>query len=88
MSFVCLDDPALGAEQALRPLRDCARSRNAASTPDSYNVPHLYALVTQPPRGEVAVVDLTTNVDAVLDGDLDAFIKAFLLHDSSAQAES
>lgn len=30
----------------------------------------------------------TSNVDAVLDGDLDAFIKAFLLHDSSAQAES
>ncbi len=30
----------------------------------------------------------TSNVDAVLDGDLDAFIKAFLLYDSRTQSET
>lgn len=66
VSFVCLDDPAQGAAAA-RPVGDC---RNALTpTADDYAVPHLYAVVTQLTRGEVAVIDLTTqsDVDDVLD---------------------
>ncbi|MEM1032302.1 MAG: hypothetical protein AAGN82_18290 [Myxococcota bacterium] len=64
-AFLCLgapDDP-----DRLRPLTDCDASRTA--TLDDFSIPHLYGFVTQPITGEVAVVDLTTEQDAVLDVD-------------------
>src|SRR5690606_19972990 len=71
-AFVCLAAP--GTAPGL-PITDC--SRLPASSPDDYGVdengettlPHLYALVTQTTRGEVAIVDLTTTTQAVLDLD-------------------
>ncbi|MDC0745760.1 hypothetical protein [Polyangium mundeleinium] len=71
VSFLCLGAPGVGTTPAL-PFERCSGTRFA--TPDAYAVangvttqPHLYALVTQTTRGEVAVVDMSTKVDAVLD---------------------
>jgi hypothetical protein len=66
VAFVCLGDPATGASAA-RPPIDCQLNRT--ETPNDYSLPHLYALVTQTTRGEVAVIDLTTDDDAVIDQD-------------------
>ncbi|MBI4701616.1 MAG: hypothetical protein HY744_10745 [Deltaproteobacteria bacterium] len=65
VSFVCLGAPADSLAEIGLPLGDCSASRTL--TPDDYSIPHLYALVTQPIRGEVAVVDLTTSSSAVID---------------------
>ncbi|MBI4957434.1 MAG: hypothetical protein HY908_35830 [Myxococcales bacterium] len=67
IAFVCLDDPALGAAAA-RPMSACSEARTIDRF--DYSVPHIYALVLQPTRGEIAVVDLTTaDNDAVVDQD-------------------
>ena len=71
-AFLCLAAP--GTAPGL-PITDC--SRLPASSADDYGVdeagtttiPHLYALVTQTTRGEVAVIDLTTQTEPVLDLD-------------------
>ncbi|EYF02805.1 hypothetical protein [Chondromyces apiculatus] len=71
-SFVCLAAPG---EAPGLPLTAC--SRRSATSVDDYGVdeegnttlPHLYALVTQTTRGEVAVVDMSTTVSPVLDQD-------------------
>lgn len=65
VAFLCLGDPS--DSDFARPLSDCEDVRTGST--DNYAVPHLYALVTQPIRGEVAVIDLTTNSNAVLDSD-------------------
>jgi len=73
-AFVCLgapDDP----RGTWRALTDCSRA--FASSTEDYGVdesgqstlPHLYALVTQTTRGEVAVIDMTTEEFPVLDQD-------------------
>ena len=76
-SFVCLDDPRQGAA-AIHPLSDCTASTvvaiNDYTTPADAGVatkaqPHLYALVTQTTRGEVAVIDTTSANNSVLDQD-------------------
>jgi len=64
VSFVCLGDPADGDEMGRT---DCTRLKTPST--DDYSLPHLYALVTQPNTGEVAVVDLTTEEGSVLDAD-------------------
>jgi hypothetical protein len=66
IAFVCLDAPD-GDDPAsfARPLADCTGARTGSTS--DYSVPHLYALVLQTLRGEVAVVDLTTDSRAVLD---------------------
>ncbi|MDI1449677.1 hypothetical protein [Polyangium sp. 6x1] len=71
VSFLCLGAPGVGTTPAL-PYEKCGGTRFA--TPNEYGVsgevttqPHLYALVTQTTRGEVAVVDMNTKVDSVLD---------------------
>ncbi|MDI1475682.1 hypothetical protein [Polyangium sp. y55x31] len=71
VSFLCLGAPGLGTTPAL-PFERCGGTRFA--TPDDFAVsngvttqPHLYALVTQTTRGEVAVIDMNTKVDSVLD---------------------
>ena len=69
MAFVCLDAPSGSAAEFALPLEHCSADRSAG--PYDYSIPHLYALVTQPLRGEVAVVDLTTDSEAVLDQDPD-----------------
>ncbi len=65
VSFVCLDAP--GATPTSLPLDACPTGRTGAI--DDYSIPHLYALITQPNSAEVAVVDLTTDNNAVLDQD-------------------
>ena len=76
-SFVCLGQPGPGAS-ALRPLTDC--NATTVLTIDDYTtaevdggptkeLPHLYALVTQTTRGEVAVIDTTSLNNYVLDQD-------------------
>lgn len=76
-SFVCLADPKLGAS-ALRPITDCNATTvvdindytytgDDAGAPQAQ--PHLYALVTQTTRGEVAVIDTTATNNPVLDQD-------------------
>jgi len=67
VAFVCLDAPNDDPNAQARVLSDCNADR--AATAIDYGIPHLYALVTQPTRGELAVIDLTTNQDAVLDQD-------------------
>lgn len=64
-AFLCLGAPS--DPERFHALTDCDASRTG--TIDDYSIPHLYALVTQPITGEVAVVDLTTEQDAVLDVD-------------------
>jgi hypothetical protein len=77
VAFVCLDRPS-STKSPLRPITDCD-----ASTVLSVNdytatevdggtqkeLPHLYALVTQTTRGEVAVIDTTSTNNSVLDQD-------------------
>ncbi len=71
ISFVCLAAPGTTPSTGL-PLEDCTIAR--FQSPDDYAVvdgkttqPHLYALVTQTTRGEVAVIDMSTKTQAVLD---------------------
>jgi len=68
LTFVCLGDDSLGLDELAHPLDDCGPTTLNTSDGDSegdFTNPHLYALVTQPNSGQVAVVDLTTN--AVID---------------------
>ncbi len=73
VSFVCLSAP--GTRPSLgRSIFDCSLTRYESQ--DDYEVvdgvttqPHLYALVTQTTRGEVAVVDMSTTAQPVLDQD-------------------
>jgi hypothetical protein len=76
-SFVCLDDPRQGTA-AIHPLDDCNAStvlgiRDYTHADIDGGVikpePHLYALVTQTTRGEVAVIDTTSANNSVLDQD-------------------
>ena len=64
VAFVCLGAPG-DLEDAARPLSECSAERTSA--PDDYTIPHLYALVTQLFTGEVAVIDLTTSSNALVD---------------------
>lgn len=71
VSFVCLSAPGVEASPG-RSIFDCSGARY--ESPSDYEVidgettqPHLYALVTQTTRGEVAVVDMSTKTDSVLD---------------------
>ena len=66
VSFVCLASPSLAAEAAL-PVGACQGT--STDTPGDYSSPHLYALVTQTTRGEIAVIDLTSDNDSVIDQD-------------------
>ncbi|WP_437290905.1 hypothetical protein [Sorangium sp. So ce406] len=80
-AFVCLaiDQPDPGKPGVLRslPITDC--SYRTADSPSDFEVdeddggratlPHLYALVTQTSRGEVAVIDMTTERSPILDLD-------------------
>lgn len=75
-SFVCLGPPGPGAS-ALRPLEDCNATTVLAINDyitevdggPGKELPHLYALVTQTTRGEVAVIDTTSVNNYVLDQD-------------------
>ncbi len=67
VAFLCLDAPGLEVTSMARPLDNCSGTRTA--TIDDYDIPHLYAMVTQLHSGEVAVIDLTTESGAVLDQD-------------------
>ncbi|WP_437665469.1 hypothetical protein [Sorangium sp. So ce1182] len=80
-AFVCLaiDRPDPEKPGVLRslPITDC--SYRTADSPSDFEVdaadggaaklPHLYALVTQTSRGEVAVIDMTTERSPILDHD-------------------
>lgn len=66
VSFLCLDAPNDDRSAGL-PLDDCPTTR--AESIDDFSIPHLYALITQPNSGDVAVVDLSTDSEAVLDQD-------------------
>jgi hypothetical protein len=69
VAFVCLGQP--GSDAALRPLSDCSNERrqdpNDFGADDS--AAHLYAIVTLETRGELAVVDITSKTENVLDHD-------------------
>jgi len=74
VSFVCLGDPRSGSPN--RPLTACGAE--IADSPadflrgvddDGGELPHLYALVTQRSRGELAIVDLSSDISNVLDQD-------------------
>ncbi|WP_437971002.1 hypothetical protein WMF04_17705 [Sorangium sp. So ce260] len=77
-AFVCLavdrpDPEEPGVVRSL-PITDC--SRRTAESPGDFGieegkatVPHLYALVTQTSRGEIAVIDMTTETAPILDQD-------------------
>ncbi len=65
MAFVCLGAPTDDPADFAHKLSDCSAAR--ANSIHDYSIPHLYVLVTQPHAGEIAVVDLTTDSDAVLD---------------------
>jgi hypothetical protein len=65
-SFVCLGAPQPGDAAALQ-LTAC--SRQTVATTADYSLPHLYALVTQTTRGEIAVIDLSSENEPVLDQD-------------------
>lgn len=67
VAFVCLGAPTADSADFALALSSCTSSR--ADQLDDYAIPHLYALVTQTQQGEVAVVDLTTESDAVVDED-------------------
>lgn len=71
VSFVCLAAPDTAPTVAL-PVDKCTAIR--FETTSDFGVvdgkttqPHLYALVTQTTRGEVAVIDMSTKVDSILD---------------------
>ena len=77
VSFVCLDKPD-AATSMFRPITDCDASQvisvNDFTVTDAdggttRELPHLYALVTQTTRGEVAVIDTSTSSNSVLDHD-------------------
>ena len=76
-SFVCLDRPGT-QPRVERPLIECTQQQvssiseyctedDAGDIDAGSLIPHLYALVTQTTRGEVAVVDTTSNIASVLD---------------------
>ena len=76
-SFVCLGKPGPGTS-ALRPITECNATTvldiNDFTTTEAdggtnKDLPHLYALVTQTTRGEVAVIDTTSINNYVLDQD-------------------
>lgn len=71
VSFVCLSGPGAEASPG-RSIYDCSGVRY--ESPEDYGIldgkttqPHLYALVTQTTRGEVAVIDMSTKTESVLD---------------------
>ncbi len=68
-AVVCLGPP--GTDAALRPLYDCDDS--LFETPTDFGTdgssPHVYAIVTLETRGEIAVIDLSTKENSVLDFD-------------------
>lgn len=73
VSFVCLSAPGTQPSPG-RSIFDCTQER--FDSPDDYAIvdgettqPHLYALVTQTTRGEVAVIDMSTTTKPVLDQD-------------------
>jgi hypothetical protein len=68
VAFVCLGAPGEGSA---RPLDDCDESLfdRVDDFGEEGRSPHLYALVTQETRGEVALVDLSTGSDSLLDQD-------------------
>ncbi|UQA56019.1 hypothetical protein [Polyangium aurulentum] len=71
VSFVCLAAPGTTPSPAL-PLSNCTSQRfedpNDFAVKDGKTTqPHLYALVTQTTRGEVAVIDMSTQNDPVMD---------------------
>lgn len=72
LAVMCLAGPS-SPTGAARPLSACTGLRvertNVFEDADGAEVPHLYALVTQPTRGEIALVDLTTINDNVVDVD-------------------
>ncbi|NUO51217.1 MAG: hypothetical protein HOV80_20350 [Polyangiaceae bacterium] len=67
IALICLGAPDSG--QVLRPLSDCTST--IYDSPNDFGpdgtVPHLYALVTLEQRGEVAMIDLSTEERNVLD---------------------
>lgn len=69
IAYLCLAKP--GSESIFLPLAACTHT--TADTIRDFGLegdaPHLYALVTQGTRGEVAMVDLSTAVGDVLDQD-------------------
>src|SRR5262249_47422573 len=72
VSYVCLGIPG-DADGVVRPLSACGGQvvfdQNTFALDDAGTIPinHLYALVTQTSRGEVAVVDLTAQNGSVID---------------------
>ncbi|MCA9619571.1 MAG: hypothetical protein KC731_11115 [Myxococcales bacterium] len=64
VAFVCLGDPDGELSEMVHPIDDCTTT---VETPDDYSVPHLYALATQPNTGEVAVIDLSTDTNPLVD---------------------
>ncbi|XXT23723.1 hypothetical protein WME94_19480 [Sorangium sp. So ce429] len=80
-AFVCLaidrPDPDKPGVMRSLPITDC--SYRTADSPSDFQVdaadggeaklPHLYALVTQTSRGEVAVIDMTTERSPIVDHD-------------------
>lgn len=81
VSFVCIDTPGPGATHVPRPIDECSLAQvleinqydldagvDDAGVSTSH-IPHLYALVTQTTRGEVAVIDVTSANHSVLDQD-------------------
>lgn len=80
VSFVCLGDPAGELEAIARPLSDCGPAvldDSDGESEDDFRNPHLYALVTQPILGQVAVVDLST-AEGVIDVNVASPGKNFL----------
>lgn len=72
-----------------RQARDEERSALESSKQDIAFGSQIRSYVLHPYRmvKDLRTSEETSNVDAVLDGDLDAFIKAFLLYDSRTQSE-
>jgi peptide chain release factor 2 len=73
-----------------RQARDEERSALESSKQDIAFGSQIRSYVLHPYRmvKDLRTSEETSNVDAVLDGDLDAFIKAFLLHDSRNENET
>ncbi len=65
-AFVCLGSPSEPLSLVGRPLNECTGLRTSST---DFSIPHLYALVTQPVRGEVAVIDLTSDDTGLIDED-------------------
>ena len=74
VAFVCLAQPGVEPHPG-RPISDCPAQQTL--TPIDFGVneegratkPHIYALLTQTTRGEVAVIDVTSQNDSVIDLD-------------------